>query len=329
MDRIIIFGTGSVADSLFSKLDLTKVVVVAFVNSKKKFESFHEIEVITEKEICQFDYDYLVIASGYVNQIAELLKNYSIPQNKIVSYIYDEVETYRWISSEIAKIVDLKYNRSIIDRWINSETKIAKIYPSVFWDSSNSIDSLEKDFVREQTTKLIAKTIYDNNVEGEVAELGVYKGDFTVIIDRLFKEKKMYLFDTFEGFAIQDVEIDSEIENKVGESEKFKDTSVDIVLDRIIDKDRAIIKKGYFPETFDLEDEKFCFVSIDLNLESPVLDALELFYPRLSNGGYILVSDYYAPFYKGTKKAVDTFVSKWNVHFTPVADFYGSVLFCK
>jgi O-methyltransferase len=49
--------------------------------------------------------------------------------------------------------------------------------------------------------ELVAHEIYENNVIGEVAELGVYRGDFASIINALFPDRKLYLFDTFRGFA--------------------------------------------------------------------------------------------------------------------------------
>ena len=70
-------------------------------------------------------------------------------------------------------------------------------------------------------------------------------------------------------------------------------------------------------------------MSVDLNLYKPVYDALEKFYPLLSEGGYILVSDYYAPFYSGTKDAVDEFCKKFHKTLIPVSDFYGSALIIK
>lgn len=328
MDKIIIFGTGSVAEELFSYLDKDKVRVVAFVNSYKPFETFHGIRVISENEISQMDFDFVVIGSGYVEKIKIILKNVGVPDKKIVAYIYDDVNTYKRAASELVIFFDREYNRSNLYRWIKSGINIPSIYPAVFWDGLSSIIHLEKDYVREQTVTLLARRIQEGNIEGSVAELGVYKGDFTVIISRLFSDRRLYLFDTFEGFSEKDVGLDQEINNKAGESQKFKDTSVEYVLDRIYNKN-VVIKKGYFPETFDIGNENFCFVSIDLNLEKPVYDALELFYPRMATGGYILVSDYYAPFYKGSKNAVEEFHRKWDVQFTPLADFYGSVLFCK
>jgi len=54
--------------------------------------------------------------------------------------------------------------------------------------------------VRNATLELISKEINRYNVEGSAAELGVYKGNFAMQINYFLPDRKLYLFDTFEGF---------------------------------------------------------------------------------------------------------------------------------
>lgn len=329
METILIYGTGSVAEKVYPMLDLEKIEVLAFINSNPTIDVFHCHKVICENEISDYEFDYILICSGYVENIIRRLSEAGITRSKIVAFIYDDAETYRGISENISCYLNKMYGRQKIDSWLKQEKSISKIYPAVFWEEEYSINSSYKDFVREQTAKLISKKIYEQNISGQVAELGVYKGDFTIILSELYKDRELYLFDTFEGFADNDISSDPTLKNGIGESNKFKDTSVNYVFNRL-NREGVIIKKGYFPQTFDLKEEiTFCFVSIDFNLYHPVYAALDLFYPRLSRGGAILVSDYYAPFYKGTKKAVDEWCKENNKDFIPVADFYGSVIISK
>ena len=58
--------------------------------------------------------------------------------------------------------------------------------------------------------KDLAIYIREMNIKGCVAECGVYMGDFSYYINKYFPKRKMYLFDTFEGFEIKDVEKDKE-----------------------------------------------------------------------------------------------------------------------
>lgn len=69
----------------------------------------------------------------------------------------------------------------------------------------------------------------------------------------------------------------------------FKNTAVDVVLDKIGHHVDTVVRKGYFPETAKgLEEERFAFVSLDTDLYQPILAGLEFFWPRLNPGGMIL-----------------------------------------
>ena len=326
--KVIIFGTGTVAEYLYNKINLKKTEIVCFIN-ENDFKEFHKYRVILPNDIHLFEYDYIIIASGYVSEIEDKLLKCGVEKNKIISFIFDDMEFYKSLSDKITEFLAEEYNSNVIGRLIKSDEKISKIYPAAFWDDMNEVNGISKDFVREQTLKLLAKQIHDCRIEGSIAEVGVYKGDFTVIIDREFQSETLYLFDTFSGFMDIDLEQDETIRNKKGEKNKFKDTSEEYVLNRLRNPGRVVIKSGYFPNSFDAYEEIFSFVSIDLNLYNPVYDALEIFYQRLARGGIIMVSDYYAPFYKGTHDAVNDWGMKHGKTVVPVADFYGSVLIIK
>ena len=157
--------------------------------------------------------------------------------------------------------------------------------------------------------------------EGVCAELGVYKGDFAKIINEIFPNRKLYLFDTFEGFPEQDIMYEKEnglLLDKVG---KLADTSVDYVLGKLPYSEKCVVRKGYFPDTVvGLTDERYIFVNIDVDLYKPIKSGLEYFYPRMIKGGVIFVHDYFSLSYGGSKKAVDDFVSEHNITFCPIGD---------
>ena len=47
-------------------------------------------------------------------------------------------------------------------------------------------------------------TIIERNILGSMAELGVYKGEFSACLNQMLPDRKLYLFDTFEGFHNND-----------------------------------------------------------------------------------------------------------------------------
>lgn len=144
--------------------------------------------------------------------------------------------------------------------------------------------------------------------EYAVAEGGVFQGDFAKEINLCFPNSTLYLFDTFEGFDNRDINIEHREGYSVFEEKHMGKTSAELVLSKLPYKEKAIIRKGYFPETtVGLSGVRFFFVNLDFDLYNPTLDGLRFFYPRLGEDGVILVHDYYNPGYLGIKKAIDDF----------------------
>lgn len=184
------------------------------------------------------------------------------------------------------------------------------------------------DFVRMAMLDLAANEIYDKGMKGNTAELGVYKGEFSAEINTAFPDRKLYLFDTFEGFDKRDVS--SEIAGGYSKgSQDFSDTSAESVLSRMPIKENCIIKKGFFPDTAEDVEDTFVFVSIDTDLYAPIYSGLKYFYTRLTPGGYIFVHDYHNHEYPGAKEAVEKFCIEMSVSFVPFPDNGGSVAIRK
>lgn len=181
---------------------------------------------------------------------------------------------------------------------------------------------------RNASLEGVASILSKKAIKGAVAELGVYRGDFAKEINRVFPERELYLFDTFEGFPEQDLYYEVENNLLTNKSGKFKNTSVEYVLSRMPYREKCIVKKGYFPDTAEGMEEKFAFVSIDVDLYKPMLAGLEYFWERMEKNGYIFVHDYFSNAYAGTQKAIEEFAEKYNVSFIPIGDTY-SVAFVK
>lgn len=56
------------------------------------------------------------------------------------------------------------------------------------------------DYCRYRAVELVAEEIYRNSVNGNIVEAGVAQGDFAKILNKCFYDRKLYLYDTFEGF---------------------------------------------------------------------------------------------------------------------------------
>lgn len=195
-------------------------------------------------------------------------------------------------------------------------------------ERKRNIDLQYLDYIRLATLELISVEINKKNLTGNVAEVGVYKGKFAKYINQYFPSKKLYLFDTFQGFD----EKDKKTETDLGLNEAtqdFTNTSVEAVLKIMPFPNQCIIKKGFFPETTAGMNESFCFVSLDTDLYEPIYQGLLYFYPRMQKGGYIFVHDVNNDSYKGAAKAVEQFSKEQEVSFVPIPDSCGSVIFIK
>lgn len=143
-----------------------------------------------------------------------------------------------------------------------------------------------------------------------VAEAGVFQGEFAKVINEVFSNHKLYLFDTFEGFDARDIEY--EIQNGYSEAEQgeLSLTSINMILNKMSHKEKCIIREGYFPETAQDINEFFCFVNLDMDLYKPTLEGLRFFYPRMVHGGIILIHDFFTKGYDGVNIAVKEFIEE-------------------
>ena len=143
------------------------------------------------------------------------------------------------------------------------------------------------------------------HVAGDVAEAGVFQGGTARLLKIALGEavnKKLYLFDSFEGMKSISSEEDRHAEGD------FSDTSVEAVR-KVVGADEYVhFRKGWVPDTFvGLDETRFCFAHIDLDLYRGVRDSLEFFYPRVSRCGVIILDDYGFASCPGARKAVDDF----------------------
>ena len=179
--------------------------------------------------------------------------------------------------------------------------------------------------VRGRTVQLAAQRIREQEIPGAAAELGVYRGDTARLINLFLPDRKLYLFDTFEGFDERD------LKESFTSPNRFTDTSAEMVLGRLPHPEKAVVRKGYFPETAaGLEEERCAFVSLDPDLYAPVLAGLRYFFPRLNPGGMIVLHDYNNQQFPGAHQAVEDFEAEnGKLLLVPLADLHGSCVIIK
>jgi len=166
-----------------------------------------------------------------------------------------------------------------------------------------------------------AERVHKEGIEGAVAEAGVYRGEFAKHINRCFNDRQCYLFDTFEGFT--DYDISKEQDESLTFANHLKNVNVDETLAKMPFRDKIVVRVGRFPDTaIDIINENFAFVNLDMDLYEPTIEGLRLFYPLMSEGGVILVHDYFNKVYPNIEKAIDDFEKELGhrLHKMPIGD---------
>lgn len=355
--RIYIWGTGQVASRYLKTGEISENDIVGFIESSRDKETFWGKKVYDPYEVAlDNDYDYiLVCVYNYGKDIYDICQKVCIDINKLIF-----ADNWIWLDGscmnkmmqvcckqihssniDVKRIFPKLYEGYIRERDIQAGRYIVTLRngydlreeSSVMLSNEFSGKEYQIDYFRYRTFELVANEIIKNNVQGSVAEVGVFQGTFSKLINKKFYNKKLYLFDTFDSFDEQ--EYKDELQSgrcPEGFIEGFKNTSVEKVISVMPYPEKCVIKKGLFPDTaIGMENEKFAFVSIDVDFEKSILEGLRFFYPQLEQGGSIFVHDYNNRFLEGVKNAVSIYENEIG-HLlckVPLADEGGTLVIVK
>jgi len=138
-----------------------------------------------------------------------------------------------------------------------------------------------------------------SKIEGNIAEVGVYKGGSAKLICKAKGDKSLYLFDTFEGLPTI-----SRYDKTFHKGQFY--SSYEMVKEYLKQYKNVYIYKGTFPSTSKpIKNKKFSFVHLDVDIYESTLKSLNFFYPRMNKGGIIISHDYISAL--GVKNAFDEF----------------------
>jgi O-methyltransferase len=177
------------------------------------------------------------------------------------------------------------------------------------------------DYFRHATLALAVQRVLGEHIRGAFAEVGVWRGETSTLLHRLAPDRTLFLFDTFAGFPESDLPPGAD-------DRRFRDTSETAVRERVGMSPNVVLRPGYVPQTLSgLEEERFSFVLLDLDLYDPTMASLEFFYPRLEPGGYLFVHDYNNEESNwACKRAFDGFLVGKPERVVELGDVWGSAL---
>ena len=147
-----------------------------------------------------------------------------------------------------------------------------------------------------------------DDIDGDVAEVGVARGGSAKLLANIFSNKKIHLFDTFQGLPHDDI-LSGTVIGDFSESEST-------ARETLSKFDNIEINVGVFPETVNLENtNNYSFVHLDADTYKSTMDGLIYFYPRMNKGGVILIDDYMFDELPGVTLAVLEFTKVHNIKY--------------
>lgn len=337
--KLLLWGIGERCKKIINKGYIDISDVVAFVDSNKNKEIFFGREVCASKDVCELakKVDYIVIANQYYGEIVVTIMNLGIGLEKVVltDYVADN-GLYEIMSKRLREVsASLYHNQGVFCKKCIGVNEIdMSDVPMLLKEHKFGGVEYQIDYFRYRTFLFSADEIKRNNVVGAIAELGVYRGVFASLIREAFPGRKFYLFDTFEGFSCEESKIEFEKGRCTKEFiERYKVTSKDVVLQKLKNRDNLIFCKGLFPDSVSAEaaEEKYAFVSLDVDFETSTYEGLQFFYPRLSENGMIFIHDYNSSHLHGVKNAVARYESENGITMKkiPLADICGTCVIVK
>jgi len=336
--KLLLWGTGDRTKKLLEKGVFEQCHILGLVDNNRKTECFMGYKVYVPdmvKELCE-QVDYLVILNQYYSEILNQCLKMGIPWEKLVisdnvrdallGERYEVLKQISWEAHEYLKNERMSIAKNNLSDETDEERYIGK--------GKYAQLKYTEDYFRYRTFEFVAKEIKRNKINGALAELGVFQGMFSSLINDSFPERKLYLFDTFEGFNEEEGQKELE-QGRCNQSflKSHTDTSVERMLANIPHPEMCEICKGYFPESISesAKQETYAFVSIDVDFEESTYQGLEFFYPRLTEGGYIFIHDYTTHWLEGVRCAVERYEEKMKIRLkkVPLADRGGTLVIVK
>jgi len=326
--KLFIWGTGRLAGKVVG-IHVKEENITGFIDSNREKMHYMGKPVFKPEEIVGMEYDAILVANLYSAEIYEQCKFLKIDLKKVI-FLYNNCELmdinrdYNFVKTVLGE----EYAETVRKRYhvVRGTEAYGKLYKSAILGGY-----YETDYVRMETFELSVKELRKRKTEGNVAEAGVFKGEFARYINEAFPDKKLYLFDTFGGFYAEEAQ--SEVKNG-NCSEMFvkayKHAGIRKALEGMLYPDTLVIKQGHFPDSLQGLEDVFCFVSLDMDFEESIYQGLLYFYPRLVKGGYIFIHDYNSSL-RGVEKAVDRYEKDFGMMLckVPLSDANGSLVVTK
>jgi len=313
---IYVWGTGCGASELV-EAGLPLERITAFVDSFPMGDAFLGKPVLLPEQLDICGCELLIITARHADAIEQRCRELGIPAEKCLFLKNNALLTDRNARCTRAEAL---LGAELLARLLPRQRIVPT--PASLAASRLPERDLSNDYVRLATLELLCRRL--EGVPGAAAELGVYRGFFARCINQLLPERKLYLFDSFEGFG-----------EEANASEAFQaahaNTTAEKVLAIMPHPESVTVKSGFFPDSLNGLEETFCLVSLDVDFARTTLEGLRYFWPRLQKGGYLLLHDWGSPKLPGVAAALKRYEAEIGVSIpaVPLCDVGGTLVLCK
>lgn len=154
-------------------------------------------------------------------------------------------------------------------------------------------------------------------LEGDFVECGVNTGILSLAIchylDFNSLDKRFFLFDTYSGIPEDQPGYGESVEN-IQQKNKYYFDCYDLARKNFAPWPKACLVRGKVPDTLgEVDIDKVCYLSLDMNVAEPELAALEHFWPKLVQGAVVLIDDYGWQTCEQQKAAIDGFARRIGI----------------
>jgi hypothetical protein len=175
---------------------------------------------------------------------------------------------------------------------------------------------------RQRSLAQALSEVLSNGIAGDIVECGTWRGGLAaLVLSKLIADhhqKKLYIYDTFEGMPAPSVKDDPRAleqynQKQDGEYSNWCRAGLDTVKDTLSKvtenyEQHCVFVVGMVEETLDsVVPDTIALCRVDTDWYESTKKEFEVLYPRISAGGYMIVDDYTD--WSGCKLAVDEYMN--------------------
>lgn len=197
MKKIMIFGTGTTSYNVVNSLE-DNVEIVAYIdNDKSKIGCYKDsYSVVSPDEIGKFQFDYIIIASQYEEEIFEQLKNLNINEKKIIrffkwfdynyNYVKHVITAYHNNHDYQGMITGISYARAAILEDLLKYKFVSLAFPS---------QDIKYDY---KMVEYIINNRNDNKIDYCIIGLSYYSFQYDLLKSSMKNKANLYDFIAFD-----------------------------------------------------------------------------------------------------------------------------------